>query len=97
MRLRIGFIVLSVTLCLCSALIHIAIPRQVTATDKLKQGRHSLIIRPSGAWAAPAALNAAPKVPQRVTAPSLVVPLYPARDRAGSLSSIASAAANPAR
>jgi hypothetical protein len=90
MRLRIGFIVLSFTLCLCSALIHIAIPGQVTATDKLKQGRHSLIVRPSGALSNNPSWKATPKLAQKAAPLSLVVPVYPTTDRAGSLSSVSS-------
>ena len=92
MRLRIGLIVLSLTACLCSALLHMAIPGQVNATDRLKQGRHSLIVRPSNPLCASPALNARPTATQRTTPPSLVVPLYSMKDRAGWLSSNASTA-----
>jgi hypothetical protein len=92
MRLRVGLIVLCLTACFCSALLHMTIPGQVNATDRPKQGRHSLIVRPSSPLSASPALDARPTVTQRSTPPSLVVPLYSARDRAGSLPAVASTA-----
>ena len=92
MRLRVGLIVLSLTAYLCSALLHITLPDQANAADSPKQGRHSLIVRPSSPLSASPALNARPTVTQRSTPPSLVVPLYSTRDRAGSLPSVASTA-----
>jgi hypothetical protein len=47
MRLRKALIAISLTACLYSTLLGMAIPRHLEASDRVKQGRHSLISRPS--------------------------------------------------
>jgi hypothetical protein len=47
MRLRKGLVAISLAACLGSALLEMAVPRKLDAHDRVKQGRHSLISRPS--------------------------------------------------
>ena len=80
MRPRFGFIALGLTTCLCSTLFQFAMAESLNANDRMKQGRHSLITRPS-IMPHPKAPRSEPQ-PTDVSKPlSLVAPIRPATDR----------------
>lgn len=80
MHHRFTLVGLTLATCLCSTLFQFALAGPLNASDRMKQGRHSLIARPS--------IMPHSKPPRSETQPaevakplSLVVPIRPATDR----------------
>lgn len=80
MRLRRCLVLISFTACFCSALPETAIPGQSDASDRLKQGRHSLITRPS-VLPHPKVARSEPRLNESSKPLSLVVRTRPAQER----------------
>lgn len=80
MHHRFTLVALTVSTCLCSSLFQFTMAGPLNANDRIKQGRHSLIARPSIVPHSKAPRSDAQ--PAEVSRPlSLVAPIRPPTDR----------------
>ena len=80
MRLRTSLVLIGLSACFCSALLEAAIPGQVDASDRVKEGRHSLITRPS-VLPHPKAARSEPRLSESSKPLSLIAPSRPVPER----------------